>query len=358
MRPLNATIHPTALTHNFKRVKDYAPNSKVMSVLKANAYGHGLIETARALNQSEGFSVLTLEEAIELREHGFHQKILMLEGIYESYEVLIAAKLNIDVVLHNIEQLNQILEAKPTAAINIHLKVNTGMNRLGWSPEELPKVIERIVGSPYVANLTLMTHFANADEEIGIASQMKVFNAVRSGHEFECSVANSAALIRYPESRLDWVRPGIMLYGASPFEDTSAKILDLEPAMTFKSKIIAIQPLAKGQSVGYGNSFVADGPITVGIVACGYADGYPRHAPTGTPILVDNTVTNTVGRVSMDMLYVDISHIKSAVIGSEVELWGKNISVDTVAQKSGTVGYELLCSISSSQRVPLRYLDG
>ena len=358
MRPLNATIDPQALIHNFKRVKDFAPNSKVMSVLKANAYGHGLIESAIALNKSEGFSVLTLGEAIELREFGFNQEILMLEGIYEGYEVAIASKLNINVVLHNQEQLNQILDAKPKKPINVHLKVNTGMNRLGWMPEDLPQVFKVITSTPFIGKVTLMTHFSSADEKEGIASQMKVFNNIQNDHQFDRSVANSAALIRYPESHLEWVRPGIMLYGASPFDDSSINELDLKAVMSLDSQIISIQSLKKGESVGYGSSFVAESPIKIGVVACGYADGYPRHAPTGTPAMVDNVMTSTVGRVSMDMLYVDISKINDVKVGGRVELWGKNVPVDAVAKKAGTVGYELLCSISSAQRVPLRYLDG
>jgi alanine racemase len=356
MRPLQANIDSQALIHNFKRVKAYSSRSKVMSVLKANAYGHGLIEVARALNQSDGFSVLTLTEAIELREFGFNQQILMLEGFFEGYEVSIAAQLNIGVTLHNQEQLNLILDEKPKKPIDIHLKVNTGMNRLGFLPEEVPGILKAINASPFIGKIILMTHFANADEAVGIASQMKEFSSIKS-EQLERSVANSAALIRYPESRLDWVRPGIMLYGASPFEDTSVKELDLAPVMTLKSKIIAIQSIKKGESVGYGSSFYAEDSMKIGIVACGYADGYPRHAETGTPIMVNNIMTSTIGRVSMDMLYVDMTHLKDASIGSDVELWGKSVSVDSVAQKSGTVGYELLCSISSTKRVPLRYLD-
>ena len=357
MRPLEVNIDSQALIHNFKQVKAYSARSKVMSVLKANAYGHGLIEVASALNQSDGFSVLSLTEAIELREFGFNQEILMLEGFFERYEVSIAAQLNIGVTLHNQEQLNLIFDEKPKKPIDIHLKVNTGMNRLGFLPEEVPGILKIVNASQFIGKIILMTHFANADEAVGIASQMKAFNGIEY-KQLERSVANSAALIRYPESRLEWVRPGIMLYGASPFDDTSAKELDLVPVMSLRSKIIAIQSIKKGGGVGYGSSFFAKTPMKIGIVACGYADGYPRHAVTGTPVMVDNVMTSTIGRVSMDMLYVDISKIKGASIGSEVELWGKNIPVDSVAEKSGTVGYELLCSISSTKRVPLRYVDG
>jgi len=228
------------------------------------------------------------------------------------------------------------------------------MNRLGFLPSKVKSLIQSLETSPYIGNIILMTHFANADEAIGIKDQLALFNTIVDD-SFERSVANSAAIIRYPETHMEWVRPGIMLYGASPFEDQSSKEIGLRPVMSLHSKIIAVQNLDKGQSVGYGSTFVATNKTRIGIVACGYADGYPRHAPSGTPIMVDGKISRTLGRVSMDMLYVDLTDIPSADIHSEVELWGANILVDEVAKEAKTVGYELLCAISSSIRVPMEY---
>ena len=358
MRALKASFNCAAFTSNLARVKRYAPNSKVMAVLKANAYGHGLIEAARALNAAEGFSVLTLSEAIELREHGFTQYILLLEGFFEPYEVKVCSHMGIGAVIHHAEQINYINQIKPAKPIDVHLKINTGMNRLGFMPNEVPNILKELTESPYVGNIVMMTHFADADGVKGVASQLTCFNNLKEIDGYERSVANSAAIIKYPETHFEWVRPGIMLYGASPFKDKTGKDFQLKSVMSLHSKIITTQILEKGQSVGYGSVFTAPNKMTVGIVACGYADGYPRHAPSGTPVMVDGNVTETVGRVSMDMLYVDVSALPKVGLGSSVELWGKDILVDEVARQSHTVGYELLCAISASSRVPLEYLNG
>jgi alanine racemase len=325
-----------------------------MAVLKANAYGHGLIEAARALSTAEGFAVLSLSEAIELREYGFDQHLLLLEGFFSAYEVNVCSQMNIGAVIHNAQQIDFINQIKPKNPINIHLKINTGMNRLGFVPSEIKTLINACESNPYVGNIILMTHFANADEAIGVKDQLALFNTF-TDHSYDRSVANSAAIIRYPETHMEWVRPGIMLYGASPFEDQSIRDIGLQPVMCLHSKIIAIQNLDQGQSVGYGSTFVATNKMRVGIVACGYADGYPRHAPSGTPVMVDGKKSRTLGRVSMDMLYVDLTDIPSADMHSDVELWGTNILVDEVAKEAKTVGYELLCAISSSIRVPMEY---
>tara|TARA_B110001469_G_C9553141_1_gene274418 strand:- start:306 stop:986 length:681 start_codon:yes stop_codon:yes gene_type:complete len=224
-------------------------------------------------------------------------------------------------------------------------------------PNEINYLLESLGSNPYIADIILMTHFATADEKEGIEKQLSIFNLISNNYNYPASVANSAAIIRYPESRLDWVRPGIMLYGLSPFENKIAKDLGLIPAMSLTSEIIAIQNIKAGNSVGYGLTFKANKDMRIGIVACGYADGYPRHAKNGTPVAIDGHLSSLVGRVSMDMLYVDLTEIQSANIGSKVELWGEKISVDTVAQFSGTVGYELICAISASQRVPLRNIN-
>ena len=357
MRALKATFNTKAFSSNLSKVRSIAPQSKIMAVLKANAYGHGLIEAARALSSAEGFSVLSVSEAIELREYGFDQHILLLEGFFSAYEVKICSQMNIGAVVHNTQQIDFINQTKPKQPINIHLKVNTGMNRLGLPSGSIKELLETLEANPYIGNIIVMTHFANADGPIGISRQLALFNSIDC-QTMERSVANSAAIIRYPETHMEWVRPGIMLYGASPFEDQTSKDIGLEPVMSLHSKIIAVQTLEKGQSVGYGSTFIASKTTRVGIVACGYADGYPRHAPSGTPVMVNEKLTHTLGRVSMDMLYVDLNNVPSASIDSDVELWGTKVLVDEVAKEAKTVGYELLCAISSSIRVPMEYANG
>ena len=354
MRPLKATINHQALLSNLNHIKKIANNSKIMSVLKANAYGHSLLDVARTLKASDGFAVLSINEAIQLRENNFKQTILLLEGFFDKEEVKIASELSINVTLHNHRQVELINQVKPIFPINIHLKINTGMNRLGFMPGEINYLLESLNSNPYIGDIILMTHFSTADEEEGIEKQLGIFNLVADNYNYPASVANSAALIKYPESRLDWVRPGIMLYGLSPFGNKTAKDLDLIPVMSLISEIIATQNIKAGDSVGYGLDFKANKNMRIGIVACGYADGYPRHAQKGTPVAIDGHLSILTGRVSMDMLYVDITQIPNANIGSQVELWGGNISADSVAKFSGTVGYELICAVSASQRVPLR----
>ena len=358
MRPLKAYIDLSALTSNLKLVKKIAKNSKVMAVLKANAYGHGLIESVKAIKSAEGIAILTIEEAVKIRKAGFKNTILLLEGLFAAEDNHQAEKLKLNIVVHNDQQMDYLSGVTLKNPINVHLKINTGMNRLGFPPDQVDYLIENLNANPNVSEITLMTHFATADEKEGITKQLDCFNRVTNNYNFSSSVANSAALYKFPEARLDWVRPGIMLYGASPFEDISAKKIEVKPVMSLVSKIIAIQDIKKGQAVGYGNNFIAKEDMRIGIVACGYGDGYPRHAKTGTPIFVHNKTTKTVGRVSMDMLYVDLSKIEKAAIGSKVEMWGNHISVDEVAKNSGTVGYELLCNVSASSRVPLEYIDG
>ena len=357
MRPLKATINHQALLSNLDYIKKLANKSKVMSVLKANAYGHNLLDVANTLSSSDGFAVLSINEAMQLRKNNFKQSILLLEGFFDKDEVNIASELRINVTVHNQKQIELINQVKPTFPINIHLKINTGMNRLGFMPDEISYLLESLNSNPYIDDIVLMTHFSTADEEEGIEKQLGIFNLISDNYNYPASVANSAAIIRYPESRLDWVRPGIMLYGLSPFEDKTSKDLGLIPAMSLISEIIAVQNIKAGNSVGYGLGFKANKDMRIGIVACGYADGYPRHAKNGTPVAIDGYLSSLVGRVSMDMLYVDLSQIPSANIGSKVELWGERVFVDSVAQFSGTVGYELICAISASQRVPLRNIN-
>lgn len=346
-----ATIHPDAMRHNLAVARQHAPDSRIMAVIKANGYGHGLLRTAQALCDADGFAVLEIGEGIALREAGFGQSILMLEGLFTEDELPIAARHRIDVVVHSEPQLLMLEAARGEHAVDIFLKVNTGMNRLGVPTGRFWSFYDRLQACKSVGGITLMTHFSTADEVDGVASQFELFDELTREIASPRSIANSAALLRYPQTHVDWVRPGIMLYGATPFVDQSAAALGLLPAMTLSSEIIAIQNLHVGQSVGYGHRFTAERPTRVGVVACGYADGYPRHAPNGTPIAVAGKVTHTIGRVSMDMLYADLTDIDDADIGSYVELWGAQVPVDSVAAASDTVGYELLCALAPRVKV-------
>ena len=365
MRPISANIHLEALRHNLEVVRQYAPNAKVMAVVKANGYGHGLLNVAHGLNASDGFAVLGLNEAIDLREAGFTQKILLLEGVFSSNELNIAAGFGISLVVHNIQQIEMLERALLVKAVAIFIKINTGMNRLGFTPQDFPQAIKRLSSCNNVKNIKLMTHFANADTnadvgEQGIEKPLALFKQATQGVEYPLSLANSATILRYQEAHGDWVRPGIMLYGATPVAYIPAVEFNLKPAMTLNSEIISVQTLEKGESVGYGYRFTAAQKTRVGIVACGYADGYPRHAgqsneKQGAPIAVAGVMTQTLGRVSMDMLFVDLTPIPQANVGSSVELWGTQVPVDDVALACDTIGYELLCAVS--QRVPLKVID-
>lgn len=355
MRPLTATIDLSALRHNFLRAKAYAPNAKHIAVVKANGYGHGLINAARGLQAADMFAVLRIEEAVQLREAGFLHPILLLEGVFEMAELHEAAQLGLHLVVHDEQQLQMLESTYLKRSISVFLKLNSGMNRLGFKPDRYFDAVQRIAKIKYVHGIVTMTHFATADDERGIASQFVQFETTTAPFSYPKSMANSAAIIRYPQAHADYVRPGIMLYGSSPFADVSAKALHLKPVMQLASKLIGVQALSAGESVGYGQTFVADKPMRVGVVACGYADGYPRHAGTGTPVAVDGVITRTLGRVSMDMLCADITDIPEAEAGSHVELWGEYVSVDAVAASAGTIGYELLCALAP--RVPIFMIE-
>ncbi|MBA4143511.1 MAG: alanine racemase [Nitrosospira sp.] len=348
-RPLQALIDLSALEHNLSVVRRYTPRSRVMAVIKADAYGHGLLRAAEALARADGFAMLELDAAVRLREAGYRQTILLLEGFFDMDELAWIEQYHLSVVIHNHEQLAMLSAARVRGRLNVFLKLNTGMNRLGFPLEQFPAALETLRANPAVDQITLMSHLAHADEPRGDASvavQLQRFLAAAEGRHLPRSLANSAAILRYPETHADWVRPGIMLYGASPLPGTPAAELDLFPAMTVTTRIIAMQTLNPGDGVGYGLAFRPGRHMRVGIVAGGYADGYPRHAPTGTPVLVNGKRTQVVGRVSMDMLHVDLSDMEDAGIGSPVTLWGKGMPVDEVAQAAGTVAYELLCALA------------
>lgn len=355
-RPISATIDLGALRHNLGVARHRAPRSCAFAVIKANAYGHGLLRAARAMRDAEGFALLELDAAVQLREAGYRQRIAVLEGMFEVRDVPAMAAHKIATVVHSAEQIKMLRELAPDAALDVMLKINTGMNRLGFNPAEAPAALAALKSNPGVAQVTLMTHFSTADDARGVAWQMAEFERAARGLELPRSLANSAAIIRYPETHCDWVRPGIMLYGCSPFPEVTALELGLKPAMTLASELIAVRQLKRGDAVGYGGIYTADRDMRIGVVACGYADGYPRHAPNGTPVAVDGRLTGTVGRVSMDMLCVDLSGLPEAAVGSRAVLWGEGNPVEHVASAAGTVGYELLCALAP--RVPVVEIGG
>ncbi|MGC3965089.1 MAG: alanine racemase [Rhodocyclaceae bacterium] len=352
-RPIRARIDTSAFRHNYLLAKDRAPTARAWAVVKANAYGHGLVPCANAIGDvADGFALLEVSEAAALRETGLKQPIMLLEGAFREDDVLMAAEYDLTLVVHGAEQLRMLELMELDRQVDVHVKINTGMNRLGLPPTCAAKVVERLRACGQVREITLMTHFASADDARGIARQLEVFDATAAGLDLPCSVANSAALLRFPEAHRDWVRPGIMLYGGSPMPDMlPSETIGLQPVMTLESEIIGAQTLEAGQEVGYGALFRADRPMRTGTVACGYADGYPRHAPTGTPVLVNGVRTRTLGRVSMDMLSVDLTDIPDAGVGSTVTLWGQGLPADDVATSAQTVSYELFCALAN--RVPV-----
>jgi len=351
-RPIRARIDLQALKNNL-RVARRAASARIMAVVKANAYGHGLLRCAEALEEAEGFALLDVRDAIALREAGFRQTILLLEGFFTADELPVLAEYELATVIHSEHQL-AMLEAYPRrGTLDVWLKLNSGMNRLGFTPEQFPAAMEKLKSHRAVREITLMTHFATADEAEGVAEQLELFKGLTANHRMPRSLANSAALLRYPAAHGEWVRPGIMLYGASPFADASAQQLGLKPVMTLSSELISVRELKAGDRVGYGGTFRADRSMRIGTVACGYADGYPRHAATGTPILVNGTRTRTLGRVSMDMLAVDLSDLGDAAVGGKVVLWGEGMPVEEVAAAAGTISYELTCALAV--RVPVEY---
>jgi len=351
MRPIKATIRLDALTHNLAVVRRCAPRSRVFAVIKADAYGHGATRVARALDDADGIALLEIDTAVRLRAGGYAKRIALIEGLFDTAELAAAVGHELTIVVHNQEQLRMLDAAPAGTRLDVMLKINTGMNRLGFAPSDAPAAREHLIQHRAVKQLTLMTHFATADDARGVAWQMAVFEKIAAGQRLERSVANSAAILRFPQAHADWVRPGIMLYGCTPFADASAQELGLRPVMTLASELIAVQDVRPGERIGYAGTFEAPHTLRAGTVACGYADGYPRHAPTGTPVLVDGIRTRTLGRVSMDMLCVDLTGIPAARAGTPVVLWGDGLPADEVALAAGTVSYELLCALAP--RVPV-----
>ena len=356
-RPIEALIHTGALAHNLARARQAAPDSKLWSVVKANAYGHGIERAFEGLRGADGFALLDIAEAERVRALGWRGPVLLLEGAFEPRDLEACSRLDLWHVVHAAHQIDWLAAHKTERAHHVFLKMNSGMNRLGFTPAHYRAAWSRLNALPQVGEIGLMTHFSDADGERGIAHQVAVFDETTRDLPGERTLANSAAVLRHRVAS-DWVRAGIMSYGSAPdFPAHDIAHWDLRPTMTLRSQLIALQSLAAGDTVGYGSSFRADAALDVGIVACGYADGYPRHCATGTPVLVEGVRTRTLGRVSMDMIAVDLSPVPRARVGSEVTLWGEGprgtrLAIDEVARAAGTIGYELMCALAA--RVPVR----
>ncbi|MCC6869135.1 MAG: alanine racemase [Burkholderiales bacterium] len=349
-RPLYAQINVAALRANLARVREQAPGTQVLAVVKANAYGHGLLRVLPGLDGADGLAVVEPEAAHLLRDQRYSRRVLLLEGFFTPDELPEFARRRLATVVHDEEQVRTLEATVLERPLEVFVKVNAGMNRLGFRPGKVADVCRRLTSSPSVAALRLMMHFARADEDDGLAEALAEFERACKGLPYPRSLANSAGVIRYGEVGGDVVRPGIMLYGATPLPYASAETLGLRPVMTLRSALIGVQDVRPGEAVGYGGAYVATRSHRVGVVACGYGDGYPRHAVNGTPVLVCGKKAGLVGRPSMDMLTVDLSEVPEAAVGSPVVLWGEGLPVDEVASAAATVGYELLCAVAP--RVP------
>ena len=350
-----AVINLVACQHNLSVAKQAAPDSKCIAIIKANAYGHGMVQIAKALTDADAFGVARIEEAIQLRKSEITTPILLLEGFSSQQELKLVCKYDIECVIHNEEQL-QLLEQTQCSPITVVLKIDSGMHRLGVDPDDVVNMVQRLKKCSSVnEDITLMTHLANADDKQDEATvkQIDVFyKSIESLCENETSVANSAGILGWPQSHSSYNRPGIMLYGVSPFVNSTAEIHDLKPVMTLSSKIISIKQVKQGEAIGYGGTYLCDKDMTVGIIAIGYGDGYPRHAKSGTPVLIDGKRCSLLGRVSMDLICIDLSEItngnddRDVNVNDEVILWGNGLPIEEIAECSGTIGYELLCGVT------------
>lgn len=356
MRSAKAEICLTALQHNVARIREIAPNSKIMAVVKANAYGHGLLAVASALKSVDAFAVARVEEALTLRSGGIVKPILLLEGFFSTDELPILVANNIHTSIHIEQQLAELEEAELETPINVWLKMDTGMHRLGIRPEQCKQAIARLKHNPNVVQpARLMTHFSCADEIDNPATQKQIdlFDELVAGEEGEHSIANSAGVVAWPQAHREWIRPGITLYGVSPMCNNIAADHGLQPVMTLTTDLIAVHDVKQGDSIGYGGIWTASEDTRIGVVAIGYGDGYPRMAPEGTPVLVNGRIVPVVGRVSMDMLSVDLGIDCSDQVGDKVILWGKGLPAEVVADHIGTIAYELVTKLT--QRVSLKY---
>lgn len=352
-----AVIDHAALRHNLALVRRTAPTSRIWAVVKADGYGHGMCEVAATLAGADGFAVARVEEGARLREAGIAKPILVMEGPQFDDELTAAHAFGLELALHRDGQVSFLERTRLPRPLRVWIKVDTGMHRLGVDPREVPGLLRRLAESPAVAVPPgLMTHLANADDvEDGLTQlQCERLRALDPAGRYPLSIGNSAGVLAFPASRTDWVRPGLMLYGASPLSGRSASELGLRPVMTLRTRIIAVRKLRRGDAIGYGGTFVCPEDMPVGVAAIGYGDGYPRHAGTGTPVLIKGKRAPILGRVSMDMISIDLRELADVRVGDAVTLWGPGLPVDEIAQRAGTIAYELLCRVTA--RVPLDHI--
>lgn len=348
MRATQVVIDLAALRHNLACARAAAPDSRILAAIKANGYGHGMLRVARALEDADGFGVACLAEAIQLREAGISQPIVLLEGFFGADELEAIARHRVIPAIHNMTQLELLEQARLSQPLAAWLKVDSGMHRLGFPLAQVQEAWRRLAACSGVAEVVgCMTHLANADnlDDRFTAEQITAFRQHTAGLPGQRSIANSAALLGWPDSHTDWVRPGIMLYGVSPLLGGRGAQHGLRPVMTLRSELIAVTRLRRGDAVGYGGAFVCPEDMTVGVVAAGYGDGYPRHVANGVPVLVNGRRAPLVGRVSMDMLTVDLRGQPDARPGDPVVLWGEGLPVEEIAEHAGTIPYELLCRV-------------
>ena len=356
-RATRALIDLSALRHNLQLVRETAPASRVMAVIKANAYGHGVVPVAAALD-AEAFAVATLEEAVQLREAGCDRPVVVLQGCHDGEALSLAARLELQAVVHHPEQIAALESVSLPRPLRVWLKLDTGMHRLGVAAEDFPELHRRLTALAQVQQpVNVMTHFANADARADplTETQIRRFNTTVGRLPGERSLANSAGLLGWPASHADWVRPGIMLYGISPFDGVAPAELGLRPVMELRSRLLAVNHYRRGTAIGYGGRYRCEEDMPIGVVGIGYGDGYPRHAPDGTPVLVNGRRVPLAGRVSMDMLTVDLRGQPEARAGDPVVLWGPDLPVDEIAGHAGTIGYELVCRLT--RRVAFDYVD-
>ncbi len=351
-----AKVNLAALRHNLQVAREAAPSSRILAIIKANGYGHGMIEVAQALHQADGFGVACLEEAIKLREAGIQKPILLLEGPFSATELSVISQYRLSIIVHQTQQVEW-LERWQGTPISVWLKLDSGMHRLGFSNKDFPLALQRLKSAQMVADeICLMTHFANADDPEHPMNQQQIslFDVV-CDEQAPRSLANSAALLAMSQTHGDWVRPGIMLYGSNPFVEGEAADWQLKPVMTLYARLIAIKQLKEGDAIGYGSSWQCPEDMPIGVVSIGYGDGYPRHAGSGTPVLINGIECPIVGRVSMDMICVDLRNAPQAALDSEVRLWGEGLPIERIADAAETIAYELLCGVTA--RVDFEYCE-